>query len=104
MSAALAMAVFSGAVAQDKQGKTGMTMEQRAEKQTEAMANRLQLSAEQKKKVYELNLQTMKDMHTNRSDRAHLRDAHKAKEEKLRAILTPEQNAKMDEMRGARKK
>lgn len=72
----------------DRMHKEMPTVEQMAQRKTDSMKEKLNLSEEQVKQVYEFNLQEVKQMQTMRQQ---MRAARQAESEKMKAILTPEQ-------------
>lgn len=100
----LMIAMISPAVAQDKtdqhkkEGKN-MTVEERAQKRTDKMTEKLGLSDDQAKDVYKINLEHAKKMED-------LRQQKKAQHEKTKAeldkVLTDEQKKKAEELRKKR--
>jgi Spy/CpxP family protein refolding chaperone len=73
-----------------------MTPEQRAQKQTERMQEALQLTADQKKAIYELNLQSAKDRkaakgEAREANREKFKAMHEQKDARLKSILSAEQ-------------
>jgi protein CpxP len=103
ITAILAMAAFTFGFAQDK-SKEAVSMEQHAQRQTDRLGHMLQLSADQKKQISQINLEFMRKMEANRRDRTAMEAAHKEKEEQLRAVLTKEQRAKFDDLRSGKAK
>ena len=102
MIAALFMGVCATGFAQDQKNAKGdfknMTVEQRAEKQTARMQQSLQLDEKQKKQVYELNLESMRKMQSERKEnRAEFQAMRKERDAKLKTILTNEQFAKLEQ-------
>ncbi len=75
------------------------TAEQIAQRRTDRMKEALQLSEEQTKQVYALNLESAKQMKAQRE--AAMAD-RKANAEKMKAILTAEQFEKWSQMQKAR--
>lgn len=80
--------------------RKNISPEQRAERSTERLAEKLNLSEEQKKQVYELNLQTAEarkaQMEARRTELEQNREAHQAK---MEVILNPEQQKKWNELK-----
>lgn len=64
------------------------TLEQIAQHRTDRMAERLELTDAQKKQVYEINLQQLKDMEAQREA---MRKAREARTEQMKSILSTEQ-------------
>lgn len=74
-----------------------MTPEKIAERMTERMAKELDLSEEQKKEVYALHLaNATKRADEMKAHRKKIREAQKAQQEQLEAILSPEQKAEWE--------
>lgn len=102
-AAAMALCLLAGtnAFAQNqKKGRTHkeiQTVEQMAQRKTDRMKEKLNLSEEQTKQVYEFNLQEIKQM---QSMREQMRAARQAEAEKMKAILTPEQYAQWQQAEG----
>lgn len=93
-----------------EQERTPLTAEERATKWTEWMKSELSITAEQEPKVYEINLKYAQQTESVRvlggSRRSKFKDVKSidnAKDDELKAILTPEQfeqyQAKKQEMR-----
>ena len=72
------------------------------------MEKALQLTAEQKKAIYELNLSTAKDMQSFKQEqqarKEKVRAIHQQREEKMKSILTSEQYAKLQQWKAERRK
>lgn len=87
-----------GAEAQQEQKKREpMTPEKVAERMTERMARELDLSEEQKKEVYALHLENAtKRAEEMKAQRERMKADQKAQQEKLEAILSPEQKAQWE--------
>ena len=87
-----------GAEAQQEQKKRGpMTPEKVAERMTERMAKELDLSEEQKKEIYGLHLENAtKRAEEMKAQRERMKADQKAQQEKLEAILSPEQKARWE--------
>lgn len=64
------------------------TLEQIAQRKTDRMAERLYLTDAQKKQVYEINLQQLKEMEAQREA---MRKAREARAEQMKSILSTEQ-------------
>ena len=79
--------------------KTPPTAEQIARHQTDRMAERLNLTEEQSKQVYEVNLAQVKRMQAMRKE---MREARKAEADKMKSILTTEQFMQWSQMQGPR--
>lgn len=86
---------------QQRRSRESASPEKVAERITEQMSKELTLSEEQKKEVYALHLEnTQKRREERRLMRERLKAQEEASQEKLDAILTPEQKEKWE----ARKK
>lgn len=86
--------------------------EERAERMTNRMAENLELSKEQKKKVYEINLENAQkrqtEMEARRAEMENRREARteelRKQNEKIEAVLTPEQKEKWNELKESSKR
>ena len=104
MAIALMVGVQATALAQ-KGDFRSMTPEQRAEKKTARMEQTLNLTADQKKAVYELNLNAAKNMQAgNGAGKEKMMEAHRANDAKLKNILSADQYSKYEQMKAERKK
>ena len=92
VAAALCLLAGTGAFAQDSKKAPMMkerpTAEQMAQRKTERMTEKLNLSEKQSKQLYEVNLQDIKEM--------------QAQAEQMKGILTPEQFEQWKQMQGPR--
>ena len=92
VAAALCLLAGTGAFAQDSKKAPMMkerpTAEQMAQRRTERMTEKLNLSEKQSKQLYEVNLQDIKEMQAQAEQ---MRAYRKAQAEKMKGILTPEQ-------------
>lgn len=115
MIAAIFTMTFAGAFAQRGQGsqqKEPMTPEQRAERITTKMTEELGLSEDQKKKIYQVNLDNAKKREAQRAameeerkaKREEMQAQTKAQNEQIVAILTPEQKTKWEEVKKENRK
>ncbi len=100
----LMIALITPAVAQDKQGPAKkeykeMTVEERAQKRTDQMTKNLELTEDQAKKVYEINLEHAKKMEELRKQKKAQNDKTKAELDK---VLTDEQKKKAEELKKER--
>lgn len=90
-----------------KQKMKDATPEERAEQMTNQMAEKLTLTAEQRKKVYEINLVAAKanEPLIKQMDAAkeQIRQNNQRRKEALEQVLTEEQKAKMEEQQNQRK-
>lgn len=102
-AAAMALCLLAGTNAFAQNQKKGrmhkeiQTVEQMAQRKTDRMKEKLNLSEEQTKQVYDFNLQEIKQM---QSMREQMRAARQAEAEKMKAILTPEQYAQWQQAEG----
>lgn len=100
--ATFCMMIGTGVSAQNKPVQSRMmkerpTAEQMAQRKTDRMKEKLSLTEEQTVQVYDYNLQQIKEMQVQREQ---MRAARQAEEAKMKAILTPEQFEKWQEMQG----
>lgn len=106
----LMTALFSlsfGVFAQRGESRDFPSPEERAERMTNRMAERLELSDDQKEKIYALNLENAQirnsEMEARRAEMEKLREARtesrKQQQEQIEAILTPEQKEKWNDMK-----
>lgn len=86
--------------AQQRRGGEKPSPEERAKKSTERMAEHLELSEAQKTQILDLNLEFAKAQEDQMEERREQGEARKeamqAQEEKIKAILTPEQAEKWE--------
>lgn len=75
------------------------TLEQIAQRKTDRMAERLEFTDAQKKQVYEINLQQLKEMEAQREA---MRKAREARAEQMKSILSTEQFVKWAQMQQRR--
>jgi hypothetical protein len=103
---ALIIGVQAASVAQDRKGDfRNMTPEQRAEKKTARMEQTLNLTADQKKAVYEMNLSAAKNMQANKGvGKEKMMEAHRANDAKLKNILSADQYSKYEQIKAEREK
>ncbi|KQN38868.1 hypothetical protein ASE92_05460 [Pedobacter sp. Leaf41] len=112
LTIAIAVMGFTAAFAQDTTKKARkqmpkMTAEQRAEKATARLEKELSLTADQKTKIYAVELENAKKVETWRSaDQGDMKgkmkerkEAMQAQKAKIDGILTAEQKTKMEAMR-----
>ncbi|WP_231491767.1 DUF4890 domain-containing protein [Pedobacter sp. Leaf170] len=112
LTMAIAVMGFTAVFAQDSTRRArrpmpNLTIEQRAERATNAMDKKLSLTADQKTKVYAIELDRAKKMDAFRNeDRSAMKDKMKsrkadmdASKTKLDNILTAEQKTKLDAFR-----
>lgn len=118
LTIAIAAVGFTAAYAQDSAKKVRsampkMTIEQRAERSTAMLDKKLNLSADQKTKVYAIQLEKAKKMealHKDRKETAKLKNETRAAElktanDKLQNVLNPEQKEKLATIKtGAKEK
>lgn len=90
-----------------KEKKPELSIEEKADKRTEKMTKELGLSEEQAKKVKALNMEHIQKMEETRAKmEAAKKEAHQNREEHeaaLKTILTPEQAARLDEIKAEQK-
>jgi Spy/CpxP family protein refolding chaperone len=102
--------------AQDKQGKQNrptkeekknMSVEEKSKLKTDRMTKQLELSEDQSKQVYDINLKHEKENKILQAEAKIIKEKRKAsreeKRENLEKVLTPEQLDKAKEMEAARK-
>ncbi|WP_129715691.1 hypothetical protein [Pedobacter sp. SYP-B3415] len=110
LSALIAVSAISATYAQDstrtRQHRPRLTAEQRAERSSAALAEKLSLSAEQKKKIYNIELDRTKRLQTtlqSQEDRNAKSEERKAlmqdTKSKIDAVLTTEQRTKLQSLR-----
>lgn len=112
LTIAIAVMGFTAAFAQDSTKRARrqmpkMTAEQRAEKATARLEKELSLTADQKTKIYAVELENAKKVETWRSaDQGDMKgkmkerkEAMQAQKAKIDGILTAEQKTKMEAMR-----
>lgn len=105
----LMIALISPATAQEgkpanaKKEHKDLTPEERAQKRTDKMTKELELSEEQAKQVYAINLNDAKEMEAIRIEKEKLKKRAKAQREKSRTemdnVLTAEQKVKMEQIK-----
>jgi protein CpxP len=104
-------AILTGATFfSDAQEKVQKTPEQRAEKQTEMMSKKLDLSADQKTKIAEINLNTAKEISAIKSNttlskedrKAQLNKTRELKHQEVKSILNSDQQVKLEKIREKR--
>lgn len=111
LTAAIAMFAFGVTFAQ-KRGKDGigrnqkLTVEQRAQKTTDELDKKVVLTADQKTKVYQIELNKYnkaKDLMAKNSDRkenmAQMRELNKASKKELQELLTSDQKTKFKDLK-----
>jgi len=90
--------VFASMTAFAQRDMVKMTPEARAENQTRALTKNLNLTEEQQKQIYTLNLtraQKMEEMRNSRdADRSKMKDSMEGYNKELSKVLTPEQQEK----------
>lgn len=92
-------------------GKQKMTPEQRAEKSTAKLEKELTLTADQKQKIYAVELDKYKQTEAwhkqTSADRKAKKDQHMASKKetdaKIDQVLTPDQKKKLEDLRTAKK-
>lgn len=105
MILALCLGMYGISQAQsDAGGRMNMTPEERATKQAQRMTETLQLSADQKQQVYDLALQTAKQMQELRSsgNRDAMKEIKENNDTKMKGILTADQYIRYEAIRAER--
>ena len=91
-----------GAHAQQQQRRAA-TPEERASRMTERMAQELQLSEQQKKEIYAINLERaqkrMAEQEAQKAEMQARREQMKSEEQKVLEVLTVEQRQKWEEIK-----
>lgn len=111
VAALVCMATLGAFAQQQRRGETA-TPEERAQRQTERMAEQLQLSETQKAQILAINLEHAKkrqaemearkaEMDAKREEMKAMREEMKAQDEQIKEILTEEQRAKWEELKEA---
>ena len=92
------------ASAQDAPGPQMRTPEERAQRQTEMLSQKLSLTEEQRNKIYEVNMKTAKQMQKFREahDTANVRMIRTASDGAYQKILTAEQYQQYEELKKQR--
>jgi periplasmic protein CpxP/Spy len=111
MIAAILTLSFS-AFAQRGQQREMSTPEQRAERMTTRMAEQLELTEDQKKEIYKINVENAQkrqvEMEARRAEmevrRAEMKSQIESQKGQIEAILTPEQKEKWEEVRAETQK
>jgi protein CpxP len=85
LTMAILIGVMTSGYSQNKEGKQKRTVEERAKIRTDAMAKKMNLSADQKAKVYELNLDKVKQMEKLRTENAKERKERFEKQKEMSA-------------------
>ena len=85
----------------EQQPRQMRTPEERAQRQTEMLAQKLTLTEDQKKKIYDVNFKTAKQMQKFREahDTANVRMIRTASDAAYQKILTPEQYKEYETMK-----
>lgn len=95
---------FNAVVFAQNETKENLSMEERVERQVERMEKSLDLSQEQRQKLYDIQLNTMKEravlMEKRKTERI---EQEKLQKQKMKEILSEEQFEKYLELRGAAK-
>jgi hypothetical protein len=99
-----ALLVFTSLQVAAQQEKRAMvTPEERAKKMTERMASELQLSEEQKASILAINLENAKirqtELEKETAERKARREEMEIQQEKIKAVLTEEQQVKWEEIK-----
>lgn len=106
MGATMMTLISLGAHAQHQQPKLA-TPEERATRMTERMAQELQLSEQQKKEIYSINLErAQKRLAEQEAQKAEIqakREEMKIEEQKVLEVLTEEQRKKWEEIKLAQR-
>lgn len=85
LTLAILIGVITSGFSQNTEGRQKRTVEERATLMTESMAKKMNLSADQKTKVYQLNLEKVKQMEKLRADNAKERKGRFEKQKEMRA-------------------
>lgn len=102
---AMLFSIGFAAVAQKGGQRGSATPEERAERVTNKMAEELSLSEDQKKKVYQINLDHAKKRQAEMEARRAAMEADmKAQNQEIEALLSEEQKTKWSEMKAEGKK
>lgn len=102
---AMLFSIGFAAVAQKGGQRGSATPEERAERITNKMAEELSLSEDQKKRVYQINLDHAKKRQAEMEARRAAMEADmKAQNQEIEALLSEEQKAKWAEMKAEGKK
>jgi hypothetical protein len=102
---AMLFSIGFAAVAQKGGQRGSATPEERADRVTNKMAEELSLSEDQKKKVYQINLDHAKKRQAEMEARRAAMEADmKAQNQEIEALLSEEQKAKWAEMKAEGKK
>lgn len=102
---AMLFSIGFAAMAQKGGQRGSATPEERAERVTNKMAEELSLSEDQKKKVYQINLDHAKKRQAEMEARRAAMEADmKAQNQEIEALLSEEQKAKWAEMKAEGKK
>lgn len=100
MTLGLTMMMALSVFAQQRGGGERPSAEDRAKRSTERMAEHLGLSDAQKEQILNLNLEFAKQQEAQRAEQREQGEARKeamqAQEEKIKAVLTPEQAEKWE--------
>lgn len=88
------LALTTGAMAQQQEGKPKASPEERAEQQTKHMTSQLGLSPEQAAKVKEINLKYAQQQGEHRGDHESMMKMTETKNAELKQVLTEEQYQK----------
>lgn len=97
------MVFISLGVAAQQEKRPMPTPEERAQKMTDRLAERLNLSESQKKEIYAINLESAKkrqaEMEAQKSEREEKQAEMKAQEEKIQNVLTEDQRKEWEEIK-----
>lgn len=90
-------------VAAQEVKKTMPSPEERAQKMTDRMTEKLSLNEAQKKQIYAINLENatnrQKEMEAQKAERDAKQAEMKAQEEKIKSVLTDEQKKQWEELK-----
>lgn len=97
------MVFISLGVAAQQEKRTMPTPEERAQKMTDRMAEKLTLTESQKKEIYTINLESAKkrqaEMEAHKAEREAMQAEMKAQEEKIQQVLTEDQRKQWEEIK-----
>ena len=103
----IGVAVMSFTSMAQEKGEKKMTAEQRAEKITQKLKKKLELSEAQTKKIASANLEMIKNKRAIQEEmktlKAKIKTLKESQKNQYEKILTPDQMKKLEEMRAKRK-
>lgn len=107
LSAILFIGLGTIACAQQPGKRAHITPEQRAEKMTTVLTEKLQLTDDQKAKVYAINLENAKQRETERkermqAERSAMKESLKKQHEQITSVLNDEQKATFENLKKER--